>query len=185
MRTQKMFYVLAVVFLLFGITYSQYSNSSSGDFIADNIKYLGPSIIIIVGLVFLCIGIFPLYRYRKITQSWSLINGKVVETDISRLSSAAHSYRHYYVPIVRYQYEYQGKTYFGEDSSRSWGNYGEAQGDLEKRVPSTAVHVFVDPKNSESSTLKKPDGYVDWFAFGFLGGGLFMIVIGIVIFVFI
>jgi hypothetical protein len=119
--------------------------------------------ILLLGGLPLCFGLWQ--RFRELApRKWPQIEGVVVNSTIKKQQGSPYG-AHQYIPIIDYEYSYEGKTY--SSSKRRAGNYASGASEdaeaIHSRYPAgSRVKVFVDPRDPSNSVLEFGTTPLSW-----------------------
>lgn len=158
----------------------------SFDLILD---FLGPLFMFSVGSIFAYVGYYLLNKGKIAQKEWVKTSAKITSSSVFEKSARdkdpqGFSYdRSLFCPLIQYEYVFNSKKYLGEFSLYSTSNPNEAESIISSYPVDKEVEIFVNPKNSSESMLLINSMTFDYFPYVFLGMGIFLMLLAIVLFV--
>lgn len=158
----------------------------SFDLILD---FLGPLFMFTVGSIFAYVGYYLLNKGKMIQKEWIKTSAKIVSSSVFEKTEEGRSRdgfsydRIVFCPAIQYEYFVNSKKYSGEFSLYSTSDSNEAQSIALSYPSDKEVEIFVNPKNSQESMLFINSMTFDYFPYIFLGMGIFVMLLAIVLFI--
>lgn len=149
----------------------------------------GPIFMFGVGSIFAYVGYYLLNKGKIAQKEWVKTSAKIVsssvfeKSDRSRDSNGISYDRTLFCPLIQYEYTFNSKKYSGEFSLYSTSDSNDAQSIILTYLPDSDTEIFVNPKNPEESLLLIKNMTFDYFPYIFLGIGIFVMLLGIILFV--
>ena len=165
--------------------------SFSGILLFSNVlSFLGPLFVFFVGFAFSYVGYFLLKKDQSIKTNWKSVFGTIAASTIiqkeekQKTDSGIYYNRTIFSPFISYRYLVESKEFFGEFSSYGTDDESEATSISSTFQKDSPIEVFFNPQNPSESTIKIKNLKVDLFPYVFLGIGIFVILMSIVLLVF-
>ena len=135
---------------------------------SDATNKVGPTGMIVMGIIFVAVGIGVIFlgmnevqtsRKKAAARDWPKINGVVVRSDVRQLRDTSIPNTRNWVPDLSYSYEVDGQQYMGENYSfMSWSRQGAskvaAQKLADKYKEGGNIVVRVDPADPTNSVIR-------------------------------
>jgi hypothetical protein len=153
------------------------------------LDFLGPFFMFAVGSIFAYVGYYILNKGKVAQKEWLKTPAKITSSSVFEKSerdkdAQGFSYdRILFCPLIQYEYVFNSKKHFGEFSLYSTSNPNEAESIISNYSADKEVEIFVNPKNSQESMLLINSMTFDYFPYIFLGIGIFVMLLAIVLFI--